>query len=162
MTTTDTTTTPSEISKRHAAAIYRLIDLRLQFMTEAVADVIEYLGERPDRSRTHNYAGLTDRYRNIASEWLVEPIPVRQHNAFPVMAALARFVAFVNVDRGLIDRTTNDATIVGDDEDRHHVSIALTKLIGWVGQQDEAQQMAEMARERAQLDEEAEAQEDAA
>jgi hypothetical protein len=162
MTTTDTTTTPSEISKRHAAAIYRLIDLRLQFMTEAVADVIEYLGERPDRSRTHNYAGLTDRYRNIASEWLCESIATKQRDAFPVMAALARFVAFVNVDRGLIDRTTNDATIVGDDEDRHHVSIALAKLIGWIDQQDEAQQMAEMAREIAQLDDEAEAQEDAA
>ena len=59
------------------------------------------------------------------------------------MLALARFAAFVTVDRGLIDRTTNDGTIVGDDEDVLHVTLALAKFIHWIGKQDEARQMGE-------------------
>ena len=69
MTIADTTTPTSDHGRRHAASIYQLIELRLQYMTATIAELIEELGEQPSRART-GYAELTARYEKISSEWL--------------------------------------------------------------------------------------------
>jgi hypothetical protein len=82
---TDPTTTP-KIVNRHAAAIYQLIELRLNYMTETVAEVLEELGAEPTRPRVC-YQGMTDRYRAIAAEWLGEPVcgPQDEERCLPVL-----------------------------------------------------------------------------
>lgn len=143
MTVTDTTT--SKPNCLHAAAIYRLIELRVQFMAATVADAIEYLGDTLDQSRIP-YDRLTARYRELAS-WLDEPIIDRQNDELPILLALAKFVAFVNADRQLVDLITDNATIVGDDDDRQHVGLATAQLIRWIDKKNEVRLRAAMVRE---------------
>ena len=148
MTITDNTTpTRSKHGDRHAASIYQLLELRLQYLTAAIGELIENHGEQPDRRR--DYAVLTARYEKIASEWLAEPITFQQEEALPAVLALAKFTAFVNVDRGLLDLITDNATIVGEEVDRHHVGLALASVIKWIVEQEETQQRKRKEMQRA-------------
>lgn len=134
-------------SNRHAAAIYRLINLRLQYLAENVAEEIRHLGEEPSCEQLP-FAAMTTHYQSIASEWLNEPI---LGEADAVLLALAKFVAFVNVDRELVDTITNNATIVGDEADRHHVGMALAHIVRHFDEKNEARVQAEICRKTAVL-----------
>ena len=50
---------------------------------------------------------------------------------------MTKFAAFVNVDSGLLNLLTDNATIVGDETDHHHVGLVLASASKWLEKRDE-------------------------
>ncbi len=134
---------PGDRDQKIAAAIYKLIGIRLQYMTVAVADLIRNeLHEVSDLPRV-DFFTLQRQYEEIAQEWLAET--VRSDGLVPILA-LARFAAFINADRSLVDLISDNATIVGDERDAHHTGQALGVVIRWLNERDQESQRQALTR----------------